>query len=397
MIEGLERCVGCMACRNICPHDAIEKRVDERGFIVPVVLKERCTNCGLCKSVCPILNIKEEAALPVKAYAMYHLQEDVVKKSSSGGAFYGLAKKTLEMDGIVFGCHYDIGNKRAYLADTDHLELDALLTSKYVESDIGLQYRQVKTELERGRKVLFCGTPCQAAGLRRYLNRSYDNLLVVDFTCGATTAQPYLKDYLEEKEKNYHSKLTRMSFRDKDYGWGQYCMKLEFENGKVYRKTAMSDPYFFCFLRSSMQRLGCHSCLFAHAHESDLVLADFWKCDHFEVDSNNRRGISLVLAMSDKGVEALEAIRKDMHMEDLDVEKASYNLRNRTCTQEQWNNKLDEILKDQECAYQEGVTVLRKRLLSPKQRLRFAFRQFVMDHEKLKKFFPTLVGTGQIM
>ena len=76
----------------------------------------------------------------------------------------------------------------------------------------------------------------------KYLNRSYDNLLVVDFTCGATTAQPYFKDYLEEKEKNYHSKLTRMSFRDKDYGWGQYCMKLEFENGKVYRKTAMSDP-----------------------------------------------------------------------------------------------------------------------------------------------------------
>lgn len=398
MVEGLNRCTGCMACRNICPHDAIEKSTNEHGFLVPKVIKERCTNCGLCKTVCPILVTKEEKEqLPVKAFAMYHLDKEVVRQSSSGGAFYGLAMQVLKKNGIVFGCYYDVKKKTAYLTDTDHVTLNALLTSKYVESDVDLQYRQIKVELDKGRDVLFCGTPCQAAGLRRYLGQSYDNLLVVDFTCGATVAQPYLTEYLESREREYRSPLIRMSFRDKDYGWGQYCMKLEFENGKIYRKTAMSDPYFFCFLRSSMQRLSCHSCLFAHAHESDIVLADFWKCDYFDVDRNDRKGISLVLAMSEKGVQALEEIREYMYMENLDVQEASYNLKNRACTEEQLNAKLDEILRDQECAYRYGVRVLRNKLLSPATRIKYAFRQFVMDHKTLTKPFSALVGNGQIM
>lgn len=392
MIEVKEECTGCMACRNICPTQAIGQTVNVYGFVVPVIHQEKCVDCGLCEKVCP-LGKNGKKQLPMKAYAMYHQSEAVVKMSSSGGVFYALAAGILEQGGIVFGCYYDVEQKRAYLTDTDHISLEKLLTSKYVESYVEDGLRQVKEQLDARRKVLFCGTPCQAAGLTAFLQQDYENLLVVDFTCGAVSAQSYLRDYLFGLERRFQSKITGMSFRDKHYGWGQYCFLAEFENGKIYRRTAMSDPYFFCFLRSSMQRVSCHGCRFSDNHFSDVILSDFWKCDSFEVDGNGRRGISLVLAMTEKGKKALEEAGTQMHVEELDREKASYNLKSRNCPED----KFTEIYAHQECASRQGVAVLRKRLLSPRKRLYFAVRQFVMDHPKLAVHFLGLVGNGQIM
>lgn len=457
MIKIKKTCTGCMACMNICPVHAIHQTLNVYGFVMPEIDSARCIHCGKCESVCPMVEAKAdtEIKIPLKAYAMVHRLDDVVKISSSGGAFYALASLILEQGGIVFGCFYDIRRKKAYLADTDHVDLKDLLTSKYVESYIGFGFKRVKAQLETGRKVLFCGTPCQAAGLVYFLKGSYENLLIVDFTCGAVAAQTYLRDYLVKLEQKYKSKITKLSFRDKYYGWGQYCFLVHFKNGRIYRKTAMADPYFFCFLRSSMQRLSCHGCRFSDRHFSDVVLADFWKCDDFAMNQNRnrdgdgdqkrnrnqsgdrsrngdrnrdrsrngdrsrdgnrngdrsrnrdrnwnrdknrnkdkRRGISLTLAMTGKGVRALEAAGERMVVDVLDVNEASYNLQRRRCLKA----KLPEIFAHQACASVYGVEVLRRKLLSPKQRCYFALRQFIMDHPMLAKGFPNIVGNGQIM
>lgn len=397
MIKAEKECTGCMACRNICPVNAIGQIIDPRGYVMPAVNEAVCIGCGRCDEVCPLLadRLREEKRhRPAGAYAVYHRSEEVVRKSSSGGAFYALASCVIGQGGIVFGCVYDAKQKTAYLTDTDRTPLEALLTSKYVESYIGYGMQRVREQLENGRKVLFCGTPCQAAGLRCFLGREYPNLLLVDFTCGAVSAQGYLSDYLTALEHRYRSQVKRISFRDKHYQWGQYCFCAEFENGKLYRRTAMSDPYFFCFLRSSMQRLCCHGCLFSDCHFSDVILADFWRCDQFAgIDRNGRRGLSLVLAMTEKGQKALEEIREQVHAEAVDVEKASYNL----CARPYRDEKYPEILSDQMCAKERGVASLRRRLLDPKTRIRFAVRQFVMDHPKMERFFPHLRGDGQIV
>lgn len=398
MIEGKEWCTGCMACKNICPVQAIGQALDGYGFVVPTVDSDRCIHCGKCEAVCPLTKMdrekeKPKEILPLKAYAMYHRSKTVVASSSSGGAFYALSANVLKRGGIVFGCYYDITQKKAYLADTDQLPLESLLTSKYVESYIGFGFQKIKSQLDTGREVLFCGTPCQAAGLCSFLPKEYENLLVTDFTCGAVSAQVCLSDYLSSLERRFRSKLTAVQFRDKHYGWGQYCFQAEFENRKLYRKTAMSDPYFFCFLRSSMQRLSCHGCLFSACHFSDLVLSDFWKCDFFDVDRNDRHGISLALAMTKKGQQALEEAREQMHTEELDVKEAAYNLKIRSCPKE----KRQEIFHDQSFAAKYGVAALRRELLSPQKRLYYAVRQFVMDHPILAAHFPGIVGNGQIM
>ncbi|MGN0437283.1 MAG: Coenzyme F420 hydrogenase/dehydrogenase, beta subunit C-terminal domain [Lachnospiraceae bacterium] len=404
MLDIKKECTGCMACLNVCPVGAITEKIDENGFVMPSIDMDKCIHCGKCDKVCIINHDKShfveqpgiadyESIYPKEAYSMFHLDEEVVRKSSSGGAFYTLAKAVIENGGIVFGCFYDVKNKTAYLTDTDHIALEKLLTSKYVESYIGKGFCEVLKNLNMGRRVLFCASPCQCAGLRAYLGEEYDNLLLVDFTCGAVTSQKVLANYLESLEEKYKSEVVGLNFRDKKYGWGQYCMAIDFANGKKYRKTAMKDPYFFCFLRSSMQRLSCHGCRFANRHVSDIVLADFWKCNQFDVETNDKKGISLVLAMTQKGENAISDISDNVHMETLDLEKAAYNIVYRECP----NEKLEEIKEDQSFAMKYGVNSLRKKLLSPKQRLYYSVRQYVMDRPWLSQRCKKLVGDGQIM
>lgn len=402
MLSIKKECTGCMACVNKCPVSAIDIKKDEYGFVFPSINADKCINCDMCKEVCPIDDIEEHVPVEerkpkkintLEAFSMFHNSENVVRKSSSGGAFYGLAQNTLKRDGIVFGCYYDIGQKKAYLTDTDHVPLDNLLQSKYVESYIGADsFKYIEKELLKGREVLFCGTPCQNAGLKNYLGRDYDNLLMVDFACGGVSAQPYLTNYLNELENEYDSKICDMSFREKYYGWGQNCLTVRFENGKTYRKTAMADPFFYCFLRSSMQRLSCHGCHFADDHRSDVSIADFWRCDHFEVDRNDRKGISLVLAFSEKGLRRIKELNASMHMESLPAHDASYNLQARYCPE----SKLEEIYRDMTTACKEGVTALRNRLLTDEEIEFYDKRQQIMDDEKESAMHPEIIGRGQI-
>jgi len=46
------RCVGCGACANACPPNAISVR-DEGGFRVVKLFLGRCIFCGRCADVCP--------------------------------------------------------------------------------------------------------------------------------------------------------------------------------------------------------------------------------------------------------------------------------------------------------------------------------------------------------
>lgn len=58
-------------------------------------------------------------------------------------------------------------------------DLCKLRGSKYVQSRIGSTYKEAESFLKQNRKVLYSGTPCQIAGLKKYLRKDYDNLFVL--------------------------------------------------------------------------------------------------------------------------------------------------------------------------------------------------------------------------
>lgn len=54
-IKRKEDCVGCGACHDACPRDAIYWETDIEGFWYPRVNQDKCIECGLCEKVCPII------------------------------------------------------------------------------------------------------------------------------------------------------------------------------------------------------------------------------------------------------------------------------------------------------------------------------------------------------
>lgn len=184
---GVLDCAGCAACANACPKDAIAMTSMMDGFPQPVVDKERCVQCLACEHACPVLTTlpNENRKEPI-TYACWNKDKKIRKESSSGGAFSALATAILEEGGYVVGAVY--GERMSVHHRMIHSleELPLLRGSKYVQSDVGNIYRQVKLKLQEGAKVLFVGTPCQVAGLRGYLKREYPNLLCCDFICHGT-------------------------------------------------------------------------------------------------------------------------------------------------------------------------------------------------------------------
>lgn len=72
------------------------------------------------------------------------------------------------------------------------------MRSKYVQSDIGNTYKESERFLKQGKQVMFVGTSCQIAGLKRFLRKKYDNLLAVDFICHGVPSPGIWRKYLEE-------------------------------------------------------------------------------------------------------------------------------------------------------------------------------------------------------
>lgn len=171
-ISEFNKCANCGSCYNICPKNAISVLPDDLFYKLSVD-EDKCTGCGICKNVCPV-NIPKRAQNIMSAYAVVHNNEKIVKESSSGGAFSALAEWIIDRGGVVFGAAYSKDCTCVEMSFTEKVKLDDLRRSKYVESKVGYTFREVKTLLDGGKYVLYCGAPCQIAGLKRYLRKEYE-------------------------------------------------------------------------------------------------------------------------------------------------------------------------------------------------------------------------------
>lgn len=324
-ISIIKNCTSCGACVCSCPTKAIT--VGEDYYYKTTIDEEKCVSCGKCLSVCPI-NTQKAGNQPLKAVAGWSNQADVRAKSSSGGAFSVIADYVLEQNGVVFGARYFDDCKKIVFGSTDNCSLDELRRSKYVESFTGDSFVQVQNALKSGRLVLFCGTPCQVAGLSNYLGKQYDNLILCDFACGGLPSHKIYKDYIGQLEKKFNSKVVSVNFRPKVSGWSKYHILIQFANGKQYSKLALFDPFFWSFVYGRVSiRDNCYDCKFSDNHFSDISLADYWKYTDTTKIENDEKGISLVVANTEKGNKIIDVISGRMKCYDLDLHKASYNYR----------------------------------------------------------------------
>lgn len=299
-------CTGCAACMNQCPANCISMQSDEEGFLRPVIDAAQCVACGACKEVCPVLAPQEpvQKTEPV-CYAAWSRDPNIRFQSTSGGIFTHLARAILRQGGCVVGAKYKTDHLVEHAAAATESELEALRQSKYVQSEVGLIYRDIETKLKQGMLVLFSGTPCQCAGLRAYLKQEYENLYLCDFICrGVNSPKVYLV-YLQELEERYGSPVKQVWFKNKTYGWNNFCTKIVFRDGQEYLADRETDPFMLGYIKSKLNlymRLSCYQCKFKGiARPVDITLGDFWGVEsHTAVDDVNK-GISAVLLHTPKG------------------------------------------------------------------------------------------------
>lgn len=312
LVKDSYSCCGCGACMNVCPKGAIDMREDPAGFKFPHIDTSKCIECGLCLKVCKFEN--PELVYPRAAYICQLKDENTLALSTSGGAFRAMAEKIIERGGVVFGCAYT-ENKDGLVPTTiavDNIEeLPKLSGSKYVQSEMGFAYKKAKGFLDKGRLVLFSGTPCHISGLYSYLGKPYDNLYTTDLICHGVPNLKMFQSELLRIEKKYKSKVKSFCFRDKRIAaWGKYKYSFELENGEAHNGILYDSAYIDLFLKGEIIRDSCTKCPYARPERvSDITIGDAWGAGkvHADLDSarggdfNFSKGLSLVAVNTGKG------------------------------------------------------------------------------------------------
>ena len=260
-IIDFDKCANCGACYNICPKKAITLNENNLYYELQVD-NDKCISCGICKQVCPVNSpIKNQKV--INAYGAIHNNEEIVLRSSSGGIFSAIAQYVIDNGGIVYGACYSDDFKNVNICSSETHTLEQICRSKYVESRVNQSFLEVKEKLHDNKLVLYCGAPCQIAGLKRFLKEDYDNLITCDFSCGGLPSHKMYQEYLSYIKKKLRAKsITEVNFRPKIYGWEKYAIKIKASN-KVYKKWAFADVYFSCFLKQRLSiRDYCYECSF---------------------------------------------------------------------------------------------------------------------------------------
>ncbi len=306
-------CCGCNACGDICGKHAISFVTDNEGFWYPEVNKELCVDCGLCDKVCPIQNKAshvERYAEP-NVFAAYTKDEAIRQDSTSGGIHSMLALKMYEKDAYVGGAVYNPDHTCSQIVDDNPKRLSEIRSSKYLQSNAEGVYKEIRSLLKEGKNVFFCGCPCQIHALYNFLGKEYENLLTCDFICrGVNSPKVFLK-YMEMLERQYGAKATKIKFKNKKWGWHNFSMRVNFENGKEYCKDRYHDLFFIGYLQAgNFTRPSCYECHFkGFPQKADITLADFWGIEKIDKTMDQDRGTSLVMVNSDKGQALFDSIK----------------------------------------------------------------------------------------
>lgn len=241
----------------------------------------------------------------MKAYAARTKDRDLLMKSSSGGVFTELAKVVLSRQGVVYGCVWKHPEMVAvHVRAERESELEPMRGSKYVPSDISLAVTQIPEDLAQDRKVLFTGTPCQVAAVRKRVESEValkpfrSNLFLVEIICHGVPEPEVWEEYKRQLGKP----IVDIRFKDKRTGWKNPTMVVSFADGSFQESTLYSNPFVRAYMSGLAMREGCFRCPFKAGNSgADLTIGDFWGVGKHVPAWRDDLGVSAVVVWNDQG------------------------------------------------------------------------------------------------
>lgn len=317
-------CTGCKLCYDVCPKKCINFVEDKCGFEYPIINHKVCINCNLCKIKCP--NNQSFETHKGSFYMGIHKNYDILKESSSGGAFSAISTVVLKNNGVVVGATIDSNSKIVkHIIVKKEEELYKLRKSKYYQSDTKNLYINILEQLKDGKNVLLSGTACQIAAAYSYIPKKYyDRLLTVDILCHGVSSKKIVDSFIKSEEKRFNKKVKKYYFRIKEsFGWQSGAgskMKLVFEDDSTHIEENGIDDFYLAFNKNVSLRESCYNCNYCGVERiSDFTIADFWGVTEKRANlEQQKHGVSVITFNSDKAIQLKDELKEYIYLEKIE-------------------------------------------------------------------------------
>ena len=246
------------------------------------------------------------------------------EKSTSGGAFTEICKAYNSDNTYFVGAMWDGLYVRHAIVDSIN-DIYLFQKSKYISSDLGETFREIKKLLNDGKRVLFSGTPCQVAGLKNYLNHNYDNLFLIDLICHGVGSQKVFFECIKYYEQKYECSVIGYEFRSKKNVYrSDYISKyLIQDKSKIKEMLLEKDEYNQLFLSQRCIRKSCgENCKYrTRCRGGDITLADFKGLEQvFPELLGTKKNYSTIVFNTTKGKKLFEELSKNLKLKECLIE-----------------------------------------------------------------------------
>lgn len=260
------------------------------------------------------------------AYVVQAKNTELLMQCTSGGFFTTIARAFVEDGGYVCGAVYGDNFEVTHIITNQLDEVRKFAGSKYVQSNLGDTYLEIGKLLTENNKILFCSTPCQISGLKKFLlckGIDQSNLYLIDLVCHGVPSPDLWKAYLDYAVKK-RGLLKSVNFRSKYLGYHTSVMEEINVEEKRFVGSARTHLMSKIFFSNIADRPCCYKCQFKTIkRDSDLTIFDSWHAAILNEEiQDNDRGYTNVIVQSKKGYQLFGKYMKLFNAYSCDYKKA---------------------------------------------------------------------------